>query len=81
MGSLSATDKNYQAGFKPLVPGFKSIAYGKIESLGGLIGGIAILLIAAFFIYESINRLQEPPLILLKIQFFRVRRYVLHLEV
>ena len=33
MGSLSATDKNYQAGFKPLVPGFKSISYGKIESL------------------------------------------------
>lgn len=33
MGSLSATDKNYQAGFKPLVPGFKSITYGKIESL------------------------------------------------
>lgn len=35
--------------------------HGKIESLGGLIGGIAILLIAAFFIYESINRLQSPP--------------------
>ncbi len=33
MGSLSATDKNYQAGFKPLVPGFKSINYGNIESL------------------------------------------------
>ncbi len=33
MGSLSATDKNYQAGFKPLVPGFKSISYGNIESL------------------------------------------------
>ncbi len=33
MGSLSATDKNYQAGFKPLVPGFKSITYGKIDSL------------------------------------------------
>ena len=38
--------------------------HGKIESLGGLIGGIAIFLIACFFIYESINRLQEPPLIL-----------------
>ncbi len=35
--------------------------YGKIESLGGLIGGIAIFLIACFFIYESINRLQSPP--------------------
>ncbi len=33
----------------------------KIESLRGLIGGIAILLIACFFIYESINRLQSPP--------------------
>ena len=32
-GSLSATSKNYQAGFKPLVPGFKPIAYGKIEAL------------------------------------------------
>jgi len=35
--------------------------HGKIESLGGLIGGIAIFLIAIFFIYESINRLQSPP--------------------
>ncbi len=35
--------------------------HGKIESLGGLIGGIAIFLIAVFFIYESINRLQSPP--------------------
>ena len=34
--------------------------HGKIESLGGLIGGIAIFLIAVFFIYESINRLQSP---------------------
>ena len=34
--------------------------HGKIESLGGLIGGIAILLIAIFFIYESIHRLQSP---------------------
>ena len=32
--------------------------HGKIESLGGLIGGIAIFLIACFFIYESINRIQ-----------------------
>ncbi|MGY5151011.1 MAG: cation diffusion facilitator family transporter [Candidatus Nitrosopumilus sp. bin_6a] len=35
--------------------------HGKIESLGGLIGGIAIFLIACFFIYESVNRLQSPP--------------------
>jgi len=35
--------------------------HGKIESLGGLIGGIAIFLIAIFFIYESIDRLQSPP--------------------
>ena len=34
--------------------------HGKIESLGGLFGGIAILFIAGFFIYESINRLQSP---------------------
>ncbi|MDX1441532.1 MAG: cation diffusion facilitator family transporter [Nitrosopumilaceae archaeon] len=34
--------------------------HGKIESLGGLIGGIAIFLIAIFFIYESLNRLQSP---------------------
>lgn len=35
--------------------------HGKIESLGGLIGGIAIFLIACFFIYESINRISSPP--------------------
>ena len=35
--------------------------HGKIESLGGLIGGIAILLIASFFIFESIARVQGPP--------------------
>ena len=34
--------------------------HGKVESLGGLIGGIAIFLIAIFFIYESIQRLQSP---------------------
>jgi len=33
MGALSATSKIYQAGFKPLVPGFKSVPYGKIEAL------------------------------------------------
>ncbi|WP_268541990.1 cation diffusion facilitator family transporter [Candidatus Nitrosotenuis cloacae] len=39
--------------------------HGKVESLGGLIGGIAIFLIAAFFIYESITRMQstEPMII------------------
>ena len=34
--------------------------HGKIETLGGLFGGIAILLIAVFFIYESLVRLQSP---------------------
>jgi cation diffusion facilitator family transporter len=34
--------------------------HGKIESLGGLIGGIAIFLIACFFIFESIVRIQSP---------------------
>lgn len=35
--------------------------HGKIESLGGLVGGIAIFLIACFFIYESVSRIQSPP--------------------
>ena len=35
--------------------------HGKIESLGGLLGGIAILLIACLFIYESLIRIQNPP--------------------
>jgi cation diffusion facilitator family transporter len=35
--------------------------HGKVESLGGLIGGITILLIAGYFIYESIIRVQSPP--------------------
>jgi len=35
--------------------------HGKIESLGGLFGGIAIFLIAGYFIFESIQRLQSPP--------------------
>jgi cation diffusion facilitator family transporter len=34
--------------------------HGKIESLGGLTGGIAIFLIACFFIFESIVRIQSP---------------------
>ena len=34
--------------------------HGKIESLGGMLGGIAIFLIAIFFIYEAIQRLQSP---------------------
>ncbi|MBI3842774.1 MAG: cation diffusion facilitator family transporter [Thaumarchaeota archaeon] len=29
--------------------------------MGGFIGGIAILLIAAFFIYEAVQRMQSPP--------------------
>jgi acetylornithine/N-succinyldiaminopimelate aminotransferase len=33
MGALSATSNNYQEGFKPMVPGFKAITYGKIEAL------------------------------------------------
>lgn len=35
--------------------------HGKMESLGGLIGGIAIFLIACFFIVEAIIRIQSPP--------------------
>ena len=35
--------------------------HGKMESLGGFIGGVAILALACFFIYESIHRLQSPP--------------------
>ena len=34
--------------------------HGKVESLGGMMGGIAIFLIAVFFIYESVHRLQSP---------------------
>lgn len=34
--------------------------HGKIETLGGLFGGIAILIIATFFIFEAITRLQSP---------------------
>ncbi len=35
--------------------------HGKIETMGSFIGGIIILLIAIFFIYESISRMQSPP--------------------
>lgn len=35
--------------------------HGKIESLGGMMGGIAIFAIACFFIYESLHRFQSPP--------------------
>lgn len=38
--------------------------HGKVESLGGLIGGIAIFLIAIFFIYESINRMYTQPAVI-----------------
>ena len=34
--------------------------HGKVESLGGMIGGIAIFLIAVFFIYEAVDRIQSP---------------------
>src|SRR5574338_839763 len=34
--------------------------HGKVESLGGLIGGIAIFLIACFFIFEAVIRIQSP---------------------
>lgn len=34
--------------------------HGKVESLGGLIGGIAIFLIACFFIFEAIIKIQSP---------------------
>lgn len=35
--------------------------HGKIESLGGMLGGVAIFAVACFFIYESASRLQQPP--------------------
>src|SRR5574341_1386809 len=38
--------------------------HGKIETMGGFIGGIVILFIAAFFIYESMERFQNPPQVL-----------------
>ena len=38
--------------------------HGKIETMGGFTGGLVILLIAVFFIYESINRFQNPPQVL-----------------
>lgn len=38
--------------------------HGKIETMGGFLGGIVILFIAAFFIYESIERFQHPPQVL-----------------
>ena len=34
--------------------------HGKVESLGGLIGGIAIFLVACFFIFESVIKIQSP---------------------
>jgi acetylornithine/N-succinyldiaminopimelate aminotransferase len=33
LGALSATSQKYQNGFKPLVPGFKPVPYGRIEPL------------------------------------------------
>src|SRR5690242_8517271 len=37
--------------------------HGKIETMGSFVGGIIILVIAIFFIYESISRIQEPHLL------------------
>lgn len=34
--------------------------HGKIETMGSFVGGIIILIISCFFIYEAISRLQEP---------------------
>lgn len=34
--------------------------HGKIETMGSFVGGIIILVIACFFIFEAISRLQEP---------------------
>lgn len=34
--------------------------HGKVETMGSFIGGIVILIIACFFIYESISRFYEP---------------------
>jgi cation diffusion facilitator family transporter len=34
--------------------------HGKIETMGSFVGGIIILIIACFFIFEAISRLQEP---------------------
>ncbi len=34
--------------------------HGKIETMGSFIGGIIILIIACFFIYESVTRFYEP---------------------
>jgi cation diffusion facilitator family transporter len=38
--------------------------HGKIETMGGFIGGIVILFIAVFFIYEAVGRFQNPPQVL-----------------
>jgi cation diffusion facilitator family transporter len=34
--------------------------HGKIETMGGFVAGIIILIISSLFIYESISRFQEP---------------------
>ncbi len=34
--------------------------HGKIETMGSFLGGIIILIISCFFIFEAISRLQEP---------------------
>ncbi|MBI1828733.1 MAG: cation diffusion facilitator family transporter, partial [Thaumarchaeota archaeon] len=35
--------------------------HGKIETMGSFVGGIIIVVVAVFFIYESISRMQGPP--------------------
>jgi cation diffusion facilitator family transporter len=35
--------------------------HGKIETMGSFTGAIIILLVAVFFVYESISRMQGPP--------------------
>ncbi len=40
-----------------------SYGYGKIEPLGYMLCGIAIIVLSGLFIYESANRLQAPPVI------------------
>ncbi len=39
--------------------------HGKIETMGGFVAGIIILIISVFFIYESISRFGEPKPVIL----------------
>jgi predicted acetylornithine/succinylornithine family transaminase len=38
LGALSATNKKYQKGFTPLVPGFKSVPYGQLQPIEKALG-------------------------------------------